>query len=498
MNSKTLFTGGVPASTPKQKTENKIVQKAENQNSTKQKNNVGPKQDAQNAPPKPDPLEAIQRKFCLINLDGKIWVIDKSTLNTLTDQGTLEKLKLTNRLDGKLLIKRILKLKYPEADAKLVVEEFWDSPQTVLYNGVEFNPKGPSKGYLNLWKGPTIKPSSGDWSLIKRFFFEIICNEDDEAYDYLLHYIAHALQKPEEKPGVIIILLGGQGIGKGTLGKVFKRIWSATYIHVHNIKSVTGDFNAALERTFIVFMDEALFAGDRRAADALKSLVTEEFIHVNEKFQPARQIRSYHRFIAATNADHFKKTERDDRRDFTLRVSESHKRDHTFWNDLNQKIDSGGVEAMVHDLLEMDLSDFNVRKKPNTKEFLQQKLHSLGPIGQWWHDCLMRGAIRDDDRDWHDFVSTSGALEGIKEVNGGRTYQNLNMITVVQEIKKLCPSAKKLQKQKRGDRRRGLFLPSLQQARTEFEKYIDGSIEWSDVELSDAQGPNVQWTEEDF
>ncbi|MFC1818902.1 primase-helicase family protein, partial [Thermodesulfobacteriota bacterium] len=312
-------------------------------------------------------------------------------------------------------------------------------------------------------------------------------------------YIAHALQKPEEKPGVIIILLGGQGIGKGTLGRIFKKIWSATYIHVHNIKSVTGDFNAALERTFIVFMDEALFAGDRRAADALKSLVTEEFIHVNEKFQPARQIRSYHRFVAATNADHFKKTERDDRRDFTLRVSESHKGDHTFWDALNQKIVNGGVEAMVHDLLKMDLSDFNVREKPNTKEFLQQKLHSLGPIGQWWHDCLMRGAIKEDAGNWHHFLSTSGALEGIKEVAGGGTRQNLNMITIVQEIKKLCPSAENLQKQMNGNRQRGLALPSLQRARSEFEKYIEGSIEWPDILSADDPGQDVrsghQWPE---
>lgn len=495
MNSKTFFDGEVPSSTPKQKGGNEVV--PQTQNSTKQKNNVGPKQDAQSAPPKLDPLVAIQRKFCLINLDGKIWVIDKSTLNTLTDQGTLEKLKLSNRLDGKLLIKRLLKSQYPESDAKQIAEEFWESPQTVLYNGVEFNPKGPSKGYLNLWKGPTIKPSPGDWSLIKEFLFEIICNEDDEAYDYLIRYIAHALQKPDEKPGVIIILLGGQGIGKGTLGKVFKRIWSATYIHVHNINSVTGDFNAALERTFMVFMDEALFAGDRRAADALKSLVTEEFIHVNEKFQPARQIRSYHRFIAATNADHFKKTERDDRRDFTLRVSESHKGDHTFWNDLNHKIDNGGVEAMVQDLLEMDLSQFNVREKPNTKEFLQQKLHSLGPIGQWWHDCLLRGTIKEYDENWHDFVSTSDALEGIKEVAGGRTQQNLNMITVKQELKKLCPSAENRQKQMRGDRQRGLSLPDLKQARTEFEEYIAGTIEWPNVLSADVQSGG-DWPEGDF
>ncbi len=184
----------------------------------------------------------------------------------------------------------------------------------------------------------------------------------------MIRYIAHALQRPEEKPGVMIILLGG--------------------LQVNNVDTVTGTFNAALERSFIVFMDEALFVGDRRASDALKSLVTEPLIHINEKHQPARQTRSYHRFIAATNADHFKNTENDDRRDFTLRVSEIHKGDHDYWKVLYDEIENGGVAAMVHDLYAMDLSEFNVRVKPATKELLEQKLSSLPHIERWWHDCL--------------------------------------------------------------------------------------------------------------
>ena len=143
---------------------------------------------------------------------------------------------------------------------------------------------------------------------------EIVSEPDfrssQEAYDYLIRYMAHALQKPWEKPGVMIIMLGGQGIGKGTLGRIFQKIWSATYIQTNNISLVTGEFNASLERAFIVFLDEALFVGNRKDSDRLKSLVTEPEILINEKYQPARQVRSYHRFIAATNADHFKNRHR--------------------------------------------------------------------------------------------------------------------------------------------------------------------------------------------
>jgi hypothetical protein len=202
----------------------------------------------------------------------------------------------------------------------------------------------------------------------------------------------------------MVILLGGQGVGKGTVGRLLQRIWSATYVQVNNIDAVIGTFNAVLERAYIVFMDEALFAGNRRGTDELKSIVTEPIVQISEKYQPSRQIRSCHRFIAATNADHFKNTERDDRRDFTLRVSESRKGDLEYWKALNDEIENGGIEAMVYDLLAMDLSDFNVRNKPNTKELVEQKLHSLDPIQRWWHDCLYNGTISNNDN-WPEFIS---------------------------------------------------------------------------------------------
>jgi hypothetical protein len=45
----------------------------------------------------------------------------------------------------------------------------------------------------------------------KAFLLELISVGNQESYDYLIRYLAHALQFPEEKPEVMIILKGGQG-----------------------------------------------------------------------------------------------------------------------------------------------------------------------------------------------------------------------------------------------------------------------------------------------
>lgn len=435
-------------------------------------------------PPVLEALAAIQQKFGLLNISGKLCILVKDVNDERTDQCTSRKLLLSNRSDGALLIERALRAEYNAGDeAPYIVKEFLVSPQTLCYMGIEFNPRGTSANYLNLWEGPTVIRQEGLWLLIQEFLYDVICGKDWDSYLYLLFYIAHALQKPEEKPGVMVILIGGQGIGKGTLGRIFQKIWSATYIQVNNIDAVVGTFNAILERAYIVFMDEALFSGNRRGTDELKSIVTEPIIQISEKYQPSRQIRSVHRFIAATNAEHFKNTERDDRRDFTLRVSDVRKGDLDYWKELNEEIEYGGVEAMVHDLLAIDLSDFNVRNKPNTKELVEQKIHSLDPIQRWWHDGLYSGAIATGDTSrsetWPEFISTQEAIEGIIEVNGGRMHKKSSAIIIAQALQKLCPGAKQHQQQVHfSGRHRGYLLPSLQQARDEFEKYIGGAVEW--------------------
>jgi len=439
-------------------------------------------------------MEIIQGKFCLIKISGKVWLLDKEEFQgKLKKTGKIGALELSSRQDGALLIARKLTSISNTADVDKVPKSFFNHPQTTLYSGIEFNPVTTTQGYLNLWVGPTLEAQKGKWDLIKAFLREVICNGDDTCYQYLIRYLAHAVQKPEEKPGVMVILLGGQGIGKGTFGRILSAIWSSTYIQVNNVKDITGSFNSILGQSFIVFMDEALFEGDRRSSDALKSLVTEPTININEKHQPARQTKSYHRFFAATNATHFKNTDNDDRRDFVLRVSETYKGNHEYWIKLNSEIETSGTAAMLHVLKEMDLSGFNVRDKPSTEALIDQKLMSLGPYARWWFDCLDRGYVIAGDRvdlhetpdgEWTEFISTETALNGIKELSGGRLYKNPIAKEVQSAISKYCPSAAQGQRKENGKRKRGVILPNLTIARNEFEKYIGGAVDWLDTDES--------------
>ena len=63
-------------------------------------------------------------------------------------------------------------------------------------------------------------------------------------------------------------------------------------------------------------------------------------------------------------------------------------------------------------------------------------------------------------------------------VTGGRAYRKPTTNDIVDSIKRLCPSAVNKQSQSGKVRHRGLGLPTLEQARQEFETYIGDSVPW--------------------
>lgn len=132
---------------------------------------------------------------------------------------------------------------------------------------------------------------------------------------------------------------------------------------------------------------------------------------------------------------------------------------------------------MVHELLAMNLAEFNVRAKPNTGELVEQKLLSLDPIGRYWHECLQCDAFGEDGK-WPEFVTTDGLIKGIVDLAGGRIYRNPSASEVVKAVLKMCPSAARGQKQDNLNRARGLVLPERDVARTEFAQFIGGDVNW--------------------
>lgn len=433
-------------------------------------------------------LATLQQEFAIFCGNGAYGVIDLAALRRNAADRLAPRLVIFPRSEANTLLRRRLEtIGVPIAVPKSVIEAYWVDPATTVYDSITFTPNTVPPPALNLWVPPTISPTSGPWPQIEEFLRDTICANDAALYDYLLNFLAHALQRPAEKPGVIIIFLGGQGVGKGSFEVLLRRIWGSTTLLVNKVEMIVGSFNGVMERAFNIFLDEAVFHGDRRSTEALKSIVTSEFITVNEKHQPTRSIPSVHRFFAASNSSHFAATDRDDRRAIYIHVDGKRQGDHQYWDRVHAAISGDEAEHFADFLLRRDISNFHPRQRPKSQELIRQRILSLTGFDQFWFELLRNvgPACSEGHRmtpvEWEDdqFLATRTLLDQYELFSEGtRTYRTVGSHDLGEALRRLCPSARQERRQIGGKRQHGYALPSLQIAREEFERYIGGSVVW--------------------
>jgi phage/plasmid-associated DNA primase len=95
-----------------------------------------------------------------------------------------------------------------------------------------------------------------------------------------------------------------QGTGKSTLGKVMLDIFGQHGALIDDKERLLGRFTDWLENVCFVLAEEILWAGDHKAADKLKSLITGDTIQIERKFGSCRQVPNRLKTIATTNHDH--------------------------------------------------------------------------------------------------------------------------------------------------------------------------------------------------
>jgi hypothetical protein len=274
----------------------------------------------------------------------------------------------------------------------------WKGRRHYSGRGVVFEPGGPleiPKDMLNLWRGFGIVPKHGDWSLIRNHILNVVCSGQKEHSDYLIKWMAYAVQHPNEPIGVAVALRGAQGAGKGVVARTFGKFFGKHFAHIANGDQLTGRFNASLGTSCAVFLDEALWAGDKKGEGVLKALITEPMLQLEAKFRDPIMVENRLRIIVASNNDWIAPVGIGDRRWFILDVANTYAgtKHQQYFAPLYAQVENGGPAAMFHYLLAMDLRGFDVRAVPHTAAKAQQQAHSLNGTEAWLYHVLQEGSI---------------------------------------------------------------------------------------------------------
>ncbi|CAD0363979.1 bifunctional DNA primase/polymerase [Xanthomonas hortorum] len=283
--------------------------------------------------------------------------------------------------------------------------QFWlKHPKRRQYKGVIFDPSGDHGGWLNLWRGWSVEPAPGDWSLLDRLICEVLTDGDPQGHRYVLNWIAAMFQRPSEAAEVAIAFKGAKGTGKGTLGRVLQNIAGAHGLHISSPEHITGRFNSHLQNCICLFADEAFWAGDKSGEAKLKALVTEPTVAYEGKGRDAVMGKNLIHIVMASNSDWVVPAGLDGERRFAVfEVNDSRKDDHAFFDALNRQLNNGGRAAFLHDMLARDIEGWHPRKDiPQNGALADQKLRGMDVEFSWWHSLLYDCELPsyDEDRDW--------------------------------------------------------------------------------------------------
>lgn len=267
------------------------------------------------------------------------------------------------------------------------------NPSRRQFHTVTFAPgKDVGRSY-NLWKGFACEARPGDCSLFLAHIRDNICSGSEEHFDYTMGWLARMIQNPATPGEVALVLRGGRGTGKSFFATQLGKLLGRHFLHVSNSSHLTGNFNSHLRDLVLLFADEAFFAGDKKHASILKTLITESTLTIERKGVDVENAPNFIHLIMASNDKHVVPAGEMERRFFVLDVGVEHQQDTSYFRAMATELDNGGREALLHHLREYDLSEFNVRQVPQTRALQHQKLLSLTPEAEWWYQKLCAGQL---------------------------------------------------------------------------------------------------------
>lgn len=287
------------------------------------------------------------------------------------------------------------------------------------YRRIAFTNRALRADTYNLYRGLGVTPKEGKCALILEHIRDVFASGDQAVADAIVELLAWQIQNIGKPSRIVVVMkTKKQQAGKGLiLGDVMARIYGPSGFVPSTTDQVLGRFNDAIRGRSFIFLDEVLFAGDKRAADAVKSLSTCTEIGIETKGLPIVQCPIAINLWLASNHDNAAHIEEHDARYWVLDVSEHRVGDAAYFAALTAEIESGGREAFAHHLLNLDVSDFvpwrDIKKDNEAKRAMVRA--SINPFDarKWLEDCCHAERLigHPDEAQWNEGAEyLSGAL----------------------------------------------------------------------------------------
>lgn len=245
----------------------------------------------------------------------------------------------------------------------------------------------------------------------------IICDGNEEVYEFLIQWLAHLVQVPDVKPQSALLLRSPEGTGKDLFFKGIRNMIGERHVGVvENEDRLNTRFNEGITFKLLIVCNEVTYGKSHKVPNHLKTLITDDIMTYERKNVNAFSVKSCERYVLLSNEEHPVPISESDRRYACLEVSTARLGDVNYYANLAALCDphSPMLEHLYHFLMNTELKSRNRIPPPitNLKRKLQTLTRPVSDEFQFLHDMASREGRCED---WEDF-------DGRFLTSGGFTY----------------------------------------------------------------------------
>ena len=273
-------------------------------------------------------------------------------------------------------------------------------------------PLAVGRNAVNVWSGLAVQPQQGDWSQLNEHIKLNICNGVEDHYNWLMTWFAHMVQFPGKKTGSAVVLRGLKGIGKSKLCEWVAELFGEHALKVSDTNQFLGNFNALLSGVVFLTAEEAFFAGDKRAEQVMKDMLTSGTMAITFKNADS-EIMDNHLHVVMVGNDDWQvpaSLKGDERRFFVLDVAPNRIQDTRYFGAIDHQMGGAGLRGMLFDLLQFKPAmwgddGWDILRKPIvTESLIAQARESASPSEAFFlrlvtdGEVVIAGKGADDDQ----------------------------------------------------------------------------------------------------
>lgn len=266
---------------------------------------------------------------------------------------------------------------------KLFISLWKADPDIRTYEEIVFKPKQEvPANQFNIFSDFSCKAVQGDCSVMNELMWSL-SGKETHVFEYLENYFAHLIQRPYDKCGVCLVFVTTkEGAGKDTpLDFIGNRILGGEYyFNTEDAENqVFGRFTSHLQKTLLVKLEEAEFETNKKNASALMNWITSPKHTYEGKGREPITLDDYKRFVMSSNKTIPVNVPESNRRFVLINSSEDRVGDREYWNRVHKELAKPETaQAYFHYLLHKDISQFEVRNRPET-EYYREVRRMLRP-----------------------------------------------------------------------------------------------------------------------